>query len=112
MMVTPNRYDEHTQQKQNIAQAQQEIQAAVQRAWPDFYQAPPMKEEVSSESCKKLSLLQIGTGVRAMVLACNLRGGSTGDVNIYELMQAYFWDQDARERINEIVEASLAPAKH
>ena len=42
-----------------------------------------------------------------MVLACNLRGGSTGDMNIYELMQAYFWDQDARERINEIVKESL-----
>lgn len=106
--LTPSQ--EHAQKKRDIAQAQQEIQAAVQMAWPSFYEEP-MKEEVGSDSCHKLSHLQIGMGVRAMALACNLRGGSTGDVNIYELMQAYFWDQDARQRINEIVEASLAP-KH
>lgn len=110
-MATLTPSQEHAQKKRDIAQAQQEIQAAVQRAWPCFYEKP-MKKEVGSDSCHKLSHLQIGVGVRALGLACNLRGGSTGDVDIYRLMQAYFWDKDARQRINEIVEASLAPAKH
>lgn len=109
-MATPNPYEEHAQKKRDIAQAQQEIQAAVQRAWPCFYEEP-MQEEVGSDSCHKLSHLQIGVGVRALGLACNLRGGSTGDVDIYRLMQAYFWDKDARQRINEVVKESLNPPR-
>ncbi|MGO4575023.1 hypothetical protein AB4Z48_03125 [Cupriavidus sp. 2TAF22] len=109
-MMAANDDEEFAQKKRDIAQAQLKILAAVQSAWPSFYEEP-MREDVSSASCKKLSHLQIGMGVRALVLACNLRGGSTGDVDIYRLMQAYFWDQDARQRINQIVEASLAPKR-
>ncbi|CAJ0698007.1 hypothetical protein [Ralstonia mannitolilytica] len=110
MMATLTPSQEHAQKKRDIAQAQQEIQAAVQRTWPCFYEKP-MKNEVGSDSCHKLSHLQIGMGVRALSLVCNLRGGSTGDIDLYQLIRAYFWDQDARRRINEIVAASLAP-KH
>lgn len=110
MMATLTPSQEHAQKKRDIAQARQEIQAAVQRVWPCFYEKP-MKKEVGSDSCHKLSHLQIGVGVRALALACNLWGGSMGDVDIYRLMQAYFWDKDARQRINEIVEASLNPPR-
>jgi len=107
-MAAPDPYEEHSQAKRNIAQAKRKILSALETTWPDFYQDPP-GEEVSSDSCRKLSHLQIGMGVRAMVLACNLRGGSTGDVDIYRLMQAYLWDWDARQKINEIVGKSLDP---
>ena len=100
--------EEHSRAKRNIAQAQREILSALETAWPDFYQDPPA-EEVSSDSCRKLSHLQIGMGVRAMALACNLQSGSTGDLGIYRLMQAYFWDDDARQMINKIVKESLDP---
>lgn len=109
-MKTPNPYEEHAQRKLDIAQAQQEIQAAVQRIWPCFYEKP-MKKEVGSDSCHKLSHLQIGMGVRALALTCNLWGGSMGDVDIYRLMQAYFRDKEARQRINEIVKESLNPLR-
>ncbi|VDD85439.1 unnamed protein product, partial [Enterobius vermicularis] len=46
-MATLTPSQEHAQKKRDIAQAQQEIQAAVQRAWPCFYEKP-MKKEVGS----------------------------------------------------------------
>ncbi|WP_137910659.1 hypothetical protein [Ralstonia sp. 3PA37C10] len=109
-MATLTPSQEHAQKKRDIAQAQQEIQAAVQRAWPCFYEKP-MKKEVGSGSCHKLSHLQIGMGVRALALACNLQGGSTGDIDLYQLLRAYFWDQNARERINGIVKESQDPPR-
>jgi len=110
MMATPDPYKEHAQAKRNIAQARQEILSALQKAWPCFYQEPPT-DEVGSDKCHELTLLQIGIGVRALVLTCNLRGGSTGNMNIYRLMQAYLWDRDARQKINEIVRESLDPER-
>ncbi len=110
MMATPDPYEEHAQAKRNIARAQQEILSALQKAWPCFYQEPPT-DEVSSDKCYELTHLQIDMGVRAMGLACNLRGGSTGDVDLYQLLRAYFWGRDARRRINEIVKESLAPER-
>ncbi|WP_149137295.1 hypothetical protein [Cupriavidus campinensis] len=108
-MAAPDPYEEHSEAKRNIAQAKRKVLSALETAWPNFYQDPPA-EEVSSDSCRKLSHLQIGMGVRAMALACNLHGGSTGDVDIYRLMQAYLWDRDARQQINEIVGKSWTPS--
>lgn len=104
-MATSKSYKEHAQAKRDIAQAQREIHTAVKKAWPSFYEEPP-RDEVGSAHCHKLSHLQIGVGVRALVLACNLYGGSMGDMDLYRLMQVYFRDQVARHRINEIVKQS------
>ncbi|URF05040.1 hypothetical protein [Cupriavidus campinensis] len=108
MMSAADQRREVAQQKRRLSESQQEILAALKKAWPGFY-AKVSKVEVGSGDCHKLSHLQIGMGVRALALACNLRGGSTGDMDLYQLLRAYFWDQDARQRINEIVETSLAP---
>lgn len=110
MTVIPKPYEERAQAKRNIAQAKQEIEAALRKTWPSFYEEPP-SDEVGSANCHKLSRPQIDTGVRALVLACNLYGGSMGDMDIYRLMRAYLWDQDARQRINQIIEASQAPKR-
>lgn len=106
MTVTLSPYAEHAQAKRNLAQAQQEILAALRLAWPSFYEDPP-KKELNSMQCAQMSTRQIDNGVRAFMLACNLAGASAGNFfNLYELMQVYIRDLDAREAMNEVIRES------
>ncbi|MDH6149316.1 hypothetical protein OKW46_003241 [Paraburkholderia sp. WSM4179] len=94
---------EETLARQNILAAQQAIWTAVKEGWPEFYVEPP-KHELTSGTCDRLTLQQIDAGVRAFILACNLSGGSVGDVQLYELLHAYLQSPEARQRINHVVQ--------
>lgn len=88
--------------KRNISTAQWAIWDAVKKGWPEFFVEPPLQELVSG-TCHALTRQQVDMGVKALVLACNLSGGSAGDVQLYELLQTYLQNHEARQHINSIV---------
>lgn len=98
---------DHIKAKANYASAQEKLWKAVEQAYPIFAVTPP-KKEVMFDECHKLSRVQIDTGVRAFAMACNLYGGSMGDVQLYRLLNAYLRDPAMRGRINEVVSESGA----
>ena len=62
------------------------------------------KERVFSDGYDKLSRHQIDQGVIALVLECNLSGGSvSGGVDLYKLVRTYLWDPQARSEMNAVV---------
>ncbi|ASV99009.1 hypothetical protein [Paraburkholderia aromaticivorans] len=97
----------HIKAKANYAYAQEKLWKAVEQAYPIFAVTPP-KKEVMFDECHKLSRVQIDTGVRAFAMACNLYGGSMGEVQLYRLLQIYLKDPAARARINEVIDESGA----
>lgn len=66
------------------------------------YVEPP-KQVVTSAAYNTLNRHQIDQGVIALVHACNLSGGSMGDMNLYKLMRTYLRSPDARAEINGVV---------
>lgn len=68
-----------------------------------MYVTPPRKV-IKSNNYAALSRLQIDQGVIALVHACNLSGGSVGDVDIYKLLRTYLHCDGARDEINAVVE--------
>ncbi|WAL81855.1 hypothetical protein OYT13_18805 [Pandoraea sp. XJJ-1] len=91
-----------TLEKRAIEQAQAMILNGIKRGWPEFYVEPPAKE-VTATQFASLSDRQIDNAVRALVLACNLSGGSTGNVQLYELLRTYLHNPLARVKINDVV---------
>jgi hypothetical protein len=61
------------------------------------------EDRIPSETPDKLSRLQIDQGVVALVLECNLTGGSVGDVDLYKLVRTYLHNLTARNEINAVV---------
>jgi hypothetical protein len=94
----------HIKAKANYAYAQEKLWKAVELAYPAFPVSPP-KKDVMFDECHKLSRVQVDTGVRAFVMACNLYGGSMGDVQLYRLLNAYLRDPAMRAHVNEVVGA-------
>lgn len=45
----------------------------------------------------------INRGVALLATFWHLTGGSIGDMNLYELLQSYMTDKDARKRINAAI---------
>jgi len=80
--------------------------SAINKALEDYqgsaYVEPP-KKIVTSGNYKKLSRHQIDQGVIAFVHACNLSGGSVGDLDFYKLARCYLWNEEARSKINDVV---------
>ncbi|PWF44005.1 hypothetical protein [Massilia glaciei] len=68
----------------------------------ESYVAPP-NETVTCGSYRMLDRFQCDQGVVALVLACNLSGGSVNDVDLYKLVRTYLWDECARAEINAVV---------
>ncbi|SKC49147.1 hypothetical protein [Paraburkholderia hospita] len=93
---------EHAKAKRAIDEAQLDIWDAVKKGWPEFYVEPP-SQELTSGTCDSLTREQIDMGVKALVLSCNLSGGSAGDVQLYELLQTYLQNPDARQKLNSVV---------
>lgn len=82
--------------------AQAVIHGALKSLKGSAYVKQPINR-VSITQYKQLSRLQIDQGVVALVLECNLTGGSVGDVDLYKLVRCYLHNEDARIAINEIV---------
>jgi hypothetical protein len=91
--------------KRTLDKAQTAILNALKLPWPALYVEPP-KKEISSADGHKLTRRQTDNGVRALVLVCNLRGGSTGDIQLYDLLDKYLRDPEARAEINRVVGGS------
>lgn len=83
--------------------AQTAINQALKKYLGKSYVEPPAKK-IYSDEYNKLSRLQIDQGVIALVHSCNLSGGSIGDVDLYKLVRTYLFDQEARAKINAVVE--------
>jgi DNA-binding transcriptional regulator YdaS (Cro superfamily) len=79
-----------------------DINAALKRFRGPSFVEPP-KQVVDCDEYKQLNRLQIDQGVIALVLACNLSGGSVGDMDLYRLIRTYLLDQSARDEINDVV---------
>jgi ferric-dicitrate binding protein FerR (iron transport regulator) len=101
MALTQNQKDAF-EAKRTLDKAQTAILNALKLAWPALYAEPP-KKEISSGSRRKLTRRQTDAGVRALMLACNLAGGSTGDIQLYDLLDKYLRDPEARQEINRVV---------
>ena len=78
------------------------INAAMKNYRGESYVEPP-KKTVCIDDYRSLSRLQSDQGVIALVHACNLSGGSVGDMDLYKLMRTYLWDDVARTEINAVV---------
>lgn len=98
-------FKEHAKAKRDIAEAQLDIWDALRKGWPEFFANPP-SQELTSGTCHKLTRQQVDMGVRAFVLACNLSGGSVGDVQLYELLQTYLQNPEERQKLNSVVRQS------
>lgn len=79
------------------------INGALKEHFEEMYVDPP-KTVIRSDSYKKLSRFQIDQGIRAFSLATNLSGASMGDLDLYKLARAYLWDEEARKKINDVVD--------
>lgn len=79
------------------------INAALKAFRGPSYVEPP-KQVVTFTNYRQLDRLQIDQGVIAFVLACNLSGGSMGDMDLYKLIRTYLWSDAARAEINDVVE--------
>lgn len=88
--------------KQDKLVVQGAIHSAMKKFRADLYVEQPT-ERICFNEYKKLSRLQIDQGVVALVLECNLSGGSVGDVDLYKLLRCYLHSEDARAEINAIV---------
>ncbi len=61
-----------------------------------------------SDSFEKFSAAEINSAVRVMVDLLGLSGGSVGtNIDIYELLQAYFRKPESRDELNSIVKKYL-----
>jgi hypothetical protein len=88
------------------AKAQEAIRSALEAyrgGGTGLYESPP-KETVAYGNYDKLNRHQIDQGVVALVLHLNLSGGSVADMDLYKLVRTYLWDEDARSKINKVVE--------
>jgi hypothetical protein len=88
--------------RQNKLEAQASIHNAMKKFRADSYVKQPT-DRVGLNEYDKLSRLQIDQGVVALVLECNLSGGSVGDIDLYTLIRNYLWHPEARTEINAIV---------
>ena len=79
------------------------INKALEEYRGPAYVEPPKKVVTSDNYTKKLSRHQIDQGVIAFVHACNLSGGSVGDMDLYKLLRIYLWNEEARSTINDVV---------
>lgn len=61
-----------------------------------------------STSINELSVEEINNAVTLLGIYLNLTSASVGNFDLYELLQAYFRDEESREEINECVHRSLA----
>lgn len=81
-------------------------QALINLALKDYrgpsYVSPP-KEVIKSDAYDTLTREQTDQAVVAFVHACNLSGGSMGDMDMYKLVHYYLHHPKARSAMNEIV---------
>jgi len=89
-------------ERQNKLDAQHAIHSAMKRFQPGSYVKQPT-DRVCFNEYDKLTRTQIDQGVVALVLECNLSGGSVGDMDLYKLARCYLQNQNARTEINAII---------
>jgi hypothetical protein len=82
------------------------VQAAIHREMEKFVAGSYVQQSedrIYSDGYDKLSRQQIDQGVIALVLECNLSGGSVSDVDLYKLVRNYLWYPEARNEMNAVV---------
>lgn len=62
-----------------------------------------VKEQITSEKVKDIDINDINVAVIVLCDTLNLYGGSTGDIDIYQLLQAYLTIPEYRVKINSVV---------
>ncbi len=62
-----------------------------------------IQKRTTSEDWKNMDTNNINRGVALLATFWHLTGGSIGDMNLYELLQSYMTDKDARKRINAAI---------
>ncbi|MFZ6772420.1 hypothetical protein ACO0LB_06840 [Undibacterium sp. SXout7W] len=82
--------------------AQALINSALRSLKEEGYEEAPEKT-VDYESYGTLTPCQIDQGVVALVLHCNLSGGSMADMDLYNLVKTYLRNTDARASMNAII---------
>lgn len=82
--------------------AQASIQMAMMELVGDTY-VEQSKEPILYGEYSKISRLQLVQGVRALLLECHIEHGSSCDVDLYTLLQAYLWDEKTRAEINAVM---------
>lgn len=82
------------------------VQALIQKAMKELVgdtYVEQSKEPIRYGEYSKISRLQLVQGVRALLLECHIEHGSSCDVDLYTLLQAYLWDEEARSEINAAI---------
>ncbi len=69
---------------------------------------PQIRKRTGSEDWGKLDVNEVNDTVSLIVTYLNLTGGSVGEFDLYELLQCYFRDKQARIEINMCVSESLS----
>lgn len=78
------------------------INEAMQLYQEESYVRPP-KKVIHDGEYHKLTRQQCVQGVIAFVHACNLSGGSMGNMDLYKLVYGYLTNPEAQIQINAIV---------
>ncbi|MFC7289612.1 hypothetical protein ACFQPC_16310 [Herminiimonas glaciei] len=82
--------------------AQSSIHIAIKDLVGETY-VEQSKEPILYGEYPKINRLQLVQGVRALLLECHIEHGSSCDVDLYTLLSAYLWDEEARTEMNAIV---------
>lgn len=61
------------------------------------------KDTILYGEYSKINRLQLVQGIRALLLECNIEHGSSCDVDLYKLLPAYLWNEEARAEINAVI---------
>lgn len=69
---------------------------------------PQTRKQMGSGDWANLDTNEINDVVVLIATYLNLTGGSIGEFNLYELLQCYFQDEQARTEINRCVSESLS----
>ena len=88
--------------------ARLKLRDTVQGAIAEYFEGgvPAPEGDVNSGNCHlKLNPLLVVQGVVVMNASLNLVAGSSGEFNLYKLVNAYLLDLGARERINRLLAA-------
>ena len=59
----------------------------------------------------KMDSDDINRGVKLLCVFWNIHSGSTGEIDLYQLLQKYLLDVDARDRINKAMYSSKEQAE-
>lgn len=83
--------------------ARQLIDEAMKLYRGGMYVGPPVRTVGTDETFTQLDRAQIIQAGVGLVMHLNLASGSSGDLDLYKLLEAYLLDPDKRTQINEVL---------